>query len=80
MLPLAAVAGWLAGWNRCCRLKDVAGSRRAISCFANRTLPTSEACSKGALVTGVGPSVESGSVENIGLAVARRLLLEGALV
>ena len=35
---------------------------------------------KVALVTGVGPSTESGSVENIGLAVATRLLLEGAWV
>ena len=31
-------------------------------------------------MTGVGPSAESGSVENIGLATATRLLLEGARV
>ena len=33
-----------------------------------------------AIVTGVGPSVESGSIENIGLAVARRLLADGCTV
>ena len=35
---------------------------------------------KVAIVTGVGPSTESGSIENIGLATARRLLQEGATV
>jgi meso-butanediol dehydrogenase/(S,S)-butanediol dehydrogenase/diacetyl reductase len=35
---------------------------------------------KVAIVTGVGPSAESGSIENIGLATARRLLADGCVV
>ena len=33
-----------------------------------------------AIVTGVGPAAESGSIENIGLATARRLLADGCVV
>lgn len=35
---------------------------------------------KVAIVTGVGPAAESGSIENIGLATARRLLEDGCVV
>jgi meso-butanediol dehydrogenase/(S,S)-butanediol dehydrogenase/diacetyl reductase len=35
---------------------------------------------KVAIVTGVGPAAESGSIENIGLATARRLLADGCVV
>jgi hypothetical protein len=78
--------------RRCRRLASHLGTRGASAATAAATaaatpatgsavtVPGLQLAGKVALVTGVGPSVESGSVENIGLAVARRLLLEGALV
>ena len=48
----------------------------------NASSGSGEPCMYGkvAIVTGVGPAAESGSIENIGLATARRLLSDGCVV
>ena len=57
-----------------------AARAQGVSAAADATAGPGRFAGKVAIVTGVGPSTESGSIENIGLATARRLLMDGATV
>jgi NAD(P)-dependent dehydrogenase (short-subunit alcohol dehydrogenase family) len=59
---------------------DAAASAAAAGSADDSSGPRAGLAGRVAIVTGVGPSVESGSIENIGLAVARRLLADGCTV